>query len=68
MPKNTPTEIIDKLSKETNAALADSIMKTRFAELGGILLPGSPTDFGKFMVDETEKWGKVVKFAGIKAD
>jgi tripartite-type tricarboxylate transporter receptor subunit TctC len=67
-PKNTPAEIIDKLSKETNAALADPRMTARLADLGGILLSGSTADFGKFMADETEKWGKVVKFAGIKAE
>jgi tripartite-type tricarboxylate transporter receptor subunit TctC len=65
-PRSTPAEIIDKLNKETNAALADPAIKTRLADLGGVLLSGSAADFGKFMVDETEKWGKVVKFAGIK--
>jgi tripartite-type tricarboxylate transporter receptor subunit TctC len=67
-PKNTPGEIVEKLNKEINAALADPKMKTRFADLGGTVLPGSPADFGKLIADETEKWGKVVKFAGLKAD
>jgi tripartite-type tricarboxylate transporter receptor subunit TctC len=67
-PKNTPVEIVEKLNKEINAALADPKMKTRFADLGGTVLPGSPVDFGKLIADETEKWGKVVKFAGLKAD
>jgi tripartite-type tricarboxylate transporter receptor subunit TctC len=67
-PKNTPAEIIDTLNKEINAALADPNMKARLADLGGTLLAGSPADFGKLMADDTEKWGKVVKFIGIKAD
>jgi tripartite-type tricarboxylate transporter receptor subunit TctC len=67
-PKGTPTEIVDKLNQEVNAALADSKMKQRYADLGGNVLPGSPVHFGKLIAEETEKWGKVVKFAGIKAD
>jgi tripartite-type tricarboxylate transporter receptor subunit TctC len=67
-PKSTPTEIVDKLNQEINAALADSKMKLRFSDLGGTVMPGSPADFGKLIADETEKWGKVVKFAGIRAD
>ena len=67
-PKGTPTEVIDKLNQEVNAALVDSRMKARFADVGGTVLPGSPANFGKLMAEETEKWGKVVKFAGIKAD
>jgi tripartite-type tricarboxylate transporter receptor subunit TctC len=67
-PKNTPAEIIDKLNKEVNAILADPKSKARFEELGATLLPGSPADFGKLIADETAKWGKVVKFAGVKAD
>ena len=67
-PKNTPAEIVDKLNKEINAALADPKMKARFAELGATALPGSPADFGKHLADETEKSAKVVKFAGVKAD
>jgi tripartite-type tricarboxylate transporter receptor subunit TctC len=65
-PKNTPAEIVDKLNKETNAALADPKIKARLAHLGGTVLPGSPADFGKLIAEETEKWAKVVKFAGIK--
>jgi len=68
VPKSTPAEIVDKLNKEIDAALADPKMKARLAELGGTPLPGSPADFGKFLADETEKWAKVVKFAGVKAD
>jgi tripartite-type tricarboxylate transporter receptor subunit TctC len=67
-PRNTPAEIIDKLSKEVNAALTDPKMEARLADLGATVLPGSPADFGKLIADETEKWGKVVKFAGIKPD
>ena len=62
------TEIVDKLNTEINAALADPKMKARLAEWGATALPGSPADFGKLIAEETEKWGKVVKFAGIKAD
>jgi tripartite-type tricarboxylate transporter receptor subunit TctC len=67
-PKNTPPEIIDKLNKEINAGLADPKLRARFAELSSPVMPGSPAEFGKFIAKETEKWGKVVKFAGIKAD
>ena len=67
-PKATPAAIADKLNGETNAALADSRIKARLAELGGSLLDGSPADFGKLIADETEKWAKVVKFAGIKPE
>jgi tripartite-type tricarboxylate transporter receptor subunit TctC len=69
VPKNTPPEIIAMLNKEINAALAGPTIRARLTELGGTVLPaGSPRDFGKFIADETEKWGKVVKSAGIKAD
>jgi tripartite-type tricarboxylate transporter receptor subunit TctC len=67
-PKATPAEIIDKLNKEISACLADPNMKAQLADLGGTVLAGSPADFGKLIADETEKWAKVVKFAGIKAD
>jgi tripartite-type tricarboxylate transporter receptor subunit TctC len=67
-PKKTPGEIIDRLNKEINAALADPKIKTRFVDLGGTILPGSPADFGKLIADETEKWGKVIRAAGIKAE
>jgi tripartite-type tricarboxylate transporter receptor subunit TctC len=65
-PKNTPAEIIGKLNKEMNAALADPRIKPRFADLGGIPMPMTPTDFGKLIADETEKWGKVIRTANIK--
>jgi tripartite-type tricarboxylate transporter receptor subunit TctC len=67
-PKKTPLEIVDKLNKEINAALADPKMKARFADLGGTVLPGSPADFGKLIADETEKWGKVIRAANIKPE
>jgi tripartite-type tricarboxylate transporter receptor subunit TctC len=67
-PKRTPTEIVLRLNKEINAGLADPKMKARFSALGGVPAPMSPADFGKFIADETEKWAKVVKFAGIKAE
>jgi tripartite-type tricarboxylate transporter receptor subunit TctC len=68
VPRNTPSEIISKLNKEINAALASPVMRARFADLGGTVLAGTPADIGKLIAEETEKWGKVVKFAGIKAD
>jgi tripartite-type tricarboxylate transporter receptor subunit TctC len=67
-PKNTPIGIINRLNQEINAGLADASMKTRIAALGGAELPGSPAGFGEFIAEETAKWGKVVKFAGIKPD
>jgi tripartite-type tricarboxylate transporter receptor subunit TctC len=67
-PKNTPTEIVDKLNKEVNAALADPKMKARLVDLGGTALSGSPADFGKLIADETEKWGKVIRAANIKPE
>ena len=67
VPMNTPADIVDKLNKEINAGLADPKIKARLADLGGIMLPGSPADFGKLIVEETEKWAKVVRAAGIKA-
>ena len=65
-PQKTPTEIIDRLNKETNAGLADAKLKVRLADLGGTLIPGSPADFGKLIADETEKWAKVIRAANIK--
>ena len=67
-PKATPAEIIEKLNKEINAGLADPKIKARLADLGGDVLALSPADFGKLIAEETEKWGTVVKFTGIKAD
>jgi tripartite-type tricarboxylate transporter receptor subunit TctC len=67
-PKNTPVGIVDKLNNEINAALADPNMKARLADLGGTVLAGSPADFGKLIAEETERWAKVVKFSGAKAD
>jgi tripartite-type tricarboxylate transporter receptor subunit TctC len=67
-PKATPAEVVDKLNKEINAGLADPKIKARLADLGSTPLVGSPADFGKFITDETEKWAKVIKFAGIKGD
>jgi tripartite-type tricarboxylate transporter receptor subunit TctC len=67
-PRGTPLEVIDQLNREMNAGLTDANIKARFADLGGTVLAGTPAEFGKLLADETEKWGKVVKFAGIKAD
>jgi tripartite-type tricarboxylate transporter receptor subunit TctC len=67
-PKNTPAEIIDKLNKEINAALADPKIKVRFADLSGTVIAGSPADFGKLIADETEKWAKVIRAANIKPE
>jgi tripartite-type tricarboxylate transporter receptor subunit TctC len=67
-PKNTPAEIVEKLNKEVNAALADPKMKARLADLGGDVLALSPADFGKFIAHETEKWGNVIRALNIKAD
>jgi tripartite-type tricarboxylate transporter receptor subunit TctC len=67
-PKNTPAEIIERLNKEINAALADPKIKARFAELSGMVVGGPPADFGKLITEETEKWGKVIKTANIKPE
>jgi tripartite-type tricarboxylate transporter receptor subunit TctC len=67
-PKNTPADIIERLNKEINAGLADPKLKARLADLGGQVIPGSPAEFGKLIADETEKWAKVVKFAGMKPE
>jgi len=67
-PKNTPPDVVNLLNKEINAALADPKMKARLAELGGTVLPGSPAEFAKFIADEAEKWGKVVKAANMKVE
>jgi len=67
-PRNTPSEIVDKLNREINAGLADSRIKARYAELGSTVFPTAPADFDKLIVAETEKWAKVVKFSGAKPD
>jgi tripartite-type tricarboxylate transporter receptor subunit TctC len=67
-PKDTPAQIVEKLNKEINAGLADSKLQARFADLGATVFVVSPADFGKFIADETEKWAKVIKFAGAKAE
>jgi len=67
-PKATPAEVVDKLNREFNAGLADPKIKAQLADLGGVPMPMTPPDFGKFIVDETEKWAKVVKFAGLKPE
>jgi tripartite-type tricarboxylate transporter receptor subunit TctC len=67
-PQSTPAEIVDKLNKEINAILADPKMKARLADMGATVLAGSPTDFGKLIAADTEKWAKVVKFSGAKPD
>ena len=66
--QDTPVEIVDKLNKEVNAGLADPKMKQRLLDLGGVPLPLTPTDFGKLIADETEKWGNVIRAANIKAE
>jgi tripartite-type tricarboxylate transporter receptor subunit TctC len=66
-PHNTPAEIVEVLNKAVNAGLADPKLKARLADLGSVPLPGPPSTFGKLIADETEKWGKVIRFAGIKA-
>jgi len=68
VPKNTPVEIVDELNKEINAGLANPKLRAQLADLGGTVLPGSAADFGKLIVEETEKWAKVVKFSGAKPD
>ena len=67
-PRNTPIDIVEKLNWEVNAGLSDPTMRARFADLGVILLAGSPADFGRFIADETDKWGKVISAANVKPD
>jgi tripartite-type tricarboxylate transporter receptor subunit TctC len=67
-PRNTPAEIVDNLNREINSALADPKMRAKLVEMGGMMLGGSPADFGKLIAEETEKWGKVIKSAGIKPE
>ena len=67
-PKGTPAEIVERLNREVNAALVDPAVKARMADLGSEPMPGSVADFARLVAEETEKWAKVVKFAGLKAD
>jgi tripartite-type tricarboxylate transporter receptor subunit TctC len=67
-PRQTPPDIVDRLNREINASFADAAMRTRFAAISGEPLPGSPAAFGAMMSDETEKWAKVVQFAGIQVE
>jgi tripartite-type tricarboxylate transporter receptor subunit TctC len=67
-PKNTPAEIVDKLNREINAGLADPKLKARLADLGAEVLAGSPAQFAKLIADDTEKWGKVIRAAHIRAE
>jgi tripartite-type tricarboxylate transporter receptor subunit TctC len=67
-PKNTPAEIIDKLNREVNTALSDPKMTSRLADLGGTVIPGSPSDFGRLVTADTEKWAKVIRAANIKPE
>jgi tripartite-type tricarboxylate transporter receptor subunit TctC len=67
-PRNTPAEIIDRQNREYNAGLADAKLRARLADLGAMVHPASPAEFGKLVADETEKWGKVVRFSAAKAD
>jgi tripartite-type tricarboxylate transporter receptor subunit TctC len=68
VPRSTPADVIAKLNQEVNSGLADPRLKTRLAEMGGLLLAGSPADFGRLIADETQKWGKVIRAANIKAE
>jgi tripartite-type tricarboxylate transporter receptor subunit TctC len=65
-PRNTPTDIVDKLNREINAGLADPKLRAKLANLGASAFVGSPADFGRLVADETEKWGKVIRAAHIK--
>ena len=67
-PRGTPVQVVDKLNNEINTGLADPAVKARIADLGGVPMPMSPAEFGKLIADETEKWGKVVRAANIKAE
>ena len=67
-PRDTPAEIINKLNREINAGLVDPKMNARLADLGGLVLPLSPAEYGRRIAEETEKWGKAIKFSGAKAD
>jgi tripartite-type tricarboxylate transporter receptor subunit TctC len=67
-PRRTPPEIVDRLNREINAALADAKLKARLADLGAEVFTGTPEDFGRYLAQEIDKWGKVVKFSGAKAE
>jgi tripartite-type tricarboxylate transporter receptor subunit TctC len=67
-PSKTPADIVEKLNRDINAVLADPKLKARLVELGGQPTPGTPAEWGKFIADETDKWGKVVRQAGLKTD
>jgi tripartite-type tricarboxylate transporter receptor subunit TctC len=67
-PRNAPTDAVYRLNREINAALSDPVIKSRIADLGGTVLPGSPNDFEKLITEETEKWGKVIRTANIKPE
>ena len=67
-PRNTPADIIDTLNREINAGLSDPKLRSRLAQGGGAVYAGSPADFGKFLGDETEKWARVIKFAGVRPE
>ena len=67
-PKNTSVEIVERLNKEINAALADTKLRAQFAELGHVPMPMTPAEFGKFVAAETEKWGRVVEIGGRQAE
>jgi len=67
-PKTTPAEIVEKLNKEINGAFADEKIKARLADLGSVPMPMSPADFGTFIAEDTEKWGKVIRAANIKPE
>ena len=67
-PRTTPVEIVDRLNREINAGLADAKLKARLADLGATVFAGSPSDFGRHIAAETEKWGKVVRAANLRAD
>jgi hypothetical protein len=68
VPRGTPVELVHKLNREIDAALADPKIKERFAALGATVIPGSPADYGKFIAEETEKWAKVIRATNIKAE
>jgi tripartite-type tricarboxylate transporter receptor subunit TctC len=67
-PRNTPATVVDRLNREINAGIVDPRLKAGFADLGAVVLGGSPADFAKFIAVETEKWAKAIKYAGIKPE